>query len=733
MSGSFLRELQRRNVFRVAAIYVVIAWLLMQIGDVMFPALRLPQWSTTLLIAFLLLGLPVALIFAWAFELTPDGVARSDDVPPGQSITASTGQKINYMIIGVLALAVVFLLAKIWLFGETAPVPASVVSDRSIAVLPFRNESASEENAEFFSGGLHDELLTLLSRLGDLRVISRTSVERLDPGLSVPEIGALLGVTTVLEGQVQRAGDRLRINVQLIDTAREGHLWANTYDSELTAENVFQVQTDIARTIADALHAELSPEDEQLLNKVGTENLQALEKYLLGVQIAKRHTFTALEEGASYLVEATKLDPGFAQAWAELSMIYSGQFATGAISLDDYADKARGAVDRALALDATMPAAHAALGTLELWTGNLEAAEAAYREALRLDPDDSRSRDQYAFYLRMTEQTDAAVKVIERALVTDPLSTELWFQLGKAEMYAGRFGRSLDASKRILEIDPSNIYGYNNSLQVYLWTGRFDLAFTWFVKSLAIDPGDYENWAHAAILLEYLGDSAAADRYLSRAEALGPEEPVVLKCRVLLLTGRGDVESAVEISRAVIDAGLNDRWASDQVFYRMLRDNAFESGDLDEVMVLYRARWPELFLEAAEIDVNNWYIAPDVALLLQRSGQQRESSLLVDSAIEWYEKTVPAGVYRYPNGIVKPELLAVGGQPETAIGELRKAIDSGWRLQWRFYLLGRNLDSISEDPRYLEIVNEVEADMARQGEALRNTPYLGEYDLRDQP
>ncbi len=223
MSVSFIQELKRRNVFRVAAIYIVVSWLLMQIGDVMFPALLLPAWTTTMLVAFLLLGAPVALIFAWAYEVTPDGVVLTANVSKDESITADTGQKINYMIIGVLALAVVFLLAKNWMTDDEAPIQPTSVLDKSIAVLPFKNQSASAENAEFFAAGMHDELLTLLSRLGDLRVISRTSVERLDPDLNIPEIGTLLGVATVLEGQVQRAGDQLRINVQLIDTAETSH------------------------------------------------------------------------------------------------------------------------------------------------------------------------------------------------------------------------------------------------------------------------------------------------------------------------------------------------------------------------------------------------------------------------------------------------------------------------------------------------------------------------------
>ena len=241
MARSFVQELKRRNVFRVAAIYLLVSWLLMQIGDVMFPALRLPEWTTTMLVAFLLLGFPIALILSWAYEATPEGIKRTSDVVPDDSITDLTGQKINYIIIGVLAVAVVFLGAREFLRDDALPQTEATVQDKSIAVLPFANRSAAEENAEFFAAGVHDELLTLLSKIGGIKVISRTSVENLKDGLSIPEIGTLLGVATVLEGQVQRAGNTLRINVQLINAAQEDHLWATTYDRELSAGNVFEV------------------------------------------------------------------------------------------------------------------------------------------------------------------------------------------------------------------------------------------------------------------------------------------------------------------------------------------------------------------------------------------------------------------------------------------------------------------------------------------------------------
>jgi TolB-like protein/Tfp pilus assembly protein PilF len=730
MPGSFFAEMKRRNVFRVAAIYIVVGWVLMQIGDIMFPALRLPEWSTTLLVAFLILGLPVALILAWAFELTPDGVVRTADVPVQESITTMTGQKINYMIIAALALAVVVLLARDLLGPNEVPEPDLRVTDRSIAVLPFKNRSASEENAEFFSGGLHDELLTLLSRVGDLKVISRTSVEQIDPALSIPEIGTLLGVATVLEGQVQRAGNRLRINVQLIDAANEDHLWANIYDSELTAENVFEVQGDIARTIATALQAELSPEDEQVLDAVGTEDFEALEDYLRGVQIAKRSTFDALEEGAAYLVKATRRDPGFAQAWAQLALVYGDQAATGAITLDDYSSMAGEAVERALGLDPTLPTAYAALGTLRVWTGDWSAAEAPFEKALQLDPDNSMVRQQYALYLRSTGQPDAAIDVLQPALRTDPLSTELWFQLGKAQMFAGRPEETLQTAERIFELEPSSIRGIASNSQALLSMGRYAEAIEWMIKALESDPSDYESWAWAALIFDDVMQPEVADSYLRRAESLGPTEPMVLRAKAQLLLQHGDVAAAADVSQKAIDAGLDNRWDSAQVFHRILRDRAL-GGDVSEVLALYRDEWPGLFADPPAVDPNNWNIAADVLLALQQAGLEADAATLTTAALDWYAGHLPEIAFGVTYGISRPELYAVAGMREEALEDLRRAVDSGWRLNWEFFLLGPNFSSLRDEPRYQALVEEVRQDMAAQAEAVRTMPPMGEYDLRD--
>jgi len=735
MSGSLVQELKRRNVFRVAAIYIVVSWLLIQIGDVIFPALRLPDWATTMLVAFLLLGLPVAIIFAWAFELTPDGVVRTTDVPEEQSITQVTGQKINYMIIGVLAVAVIFLLVKDIFLADDVP-PAQTVAtasiDHSIAVLPFKNQSASTENAEFFAGGLHDELLTLLSRLGDLKVISRTTVERLDPELSIPEIGTLLDVATVLEGQVQRAGDRLRINVQLINTRDEGHLWANIYDSELTAENIFDVQSDIALKISDALQAELSPVEEQMLEAVPTTSTAALEKYLLGVQLAKRATYDSLDSAATYLTEATQLDPSYVDAWVALAAAYSGLSQTGAISADDYVRVLEPAVRTALSLDPRNGPAYAQQALLQKVVGNMEGAEASFRQATTLDPNNSDTVAEYAFFLRDSLRAEEAIPLVEKALENDPLSTELLFQLGRAEMHAGRPERYIEVAARIREIDPAVVYGYTAPMQAYFWLGQYDQALKWFIKALEMDTQDYENWAHAGLGMQELGFPDAADRYLQRASELGPGKPTVLKCQAMVELARGNTDDAVAIARQALADNLDDRWGSDRTFLRIARDASLEDGNVSDVLEIYRERAPRVFEPDPVIAYRSIGYALDAVLLLQHAGEVEQARRISEAGLATFDQLNPKRIRGFDFGVEDVEFLALSGNTDSALDRLQDAFDGGWALGWQESVYGKNLESLRDKPQFRAIVAAFEARTAEQAANFEAMPYLGEFDLRDQ-
>lgn len=270
-------ELKQRNVVRVAVAYAIVSWLILQLTDVLVPLLSLPEWVGGFVFLLLVIGFLLALLLSWAYELTPEGIKLEGAVDRSESSTPVAGRKLDFFIIAALSLALVFVVIDQYVLEESPPTAEVFENLRSIAVLPFDNRSAEQENAAFFADGIHDELLTRLAKIADLKVISRTSVmEYRDTTKNMRQIGAELGVGSILEGGVQRAGDRVRINVQLIDAQTDKHLWADTYERELNTTNIFSIQSEISIAIAKALRATLTPDEQERLVAVPTGSMQAL-------------------------------------------------------------------------------------------------------------------------------------------------------------------------------------------------------------------------------------------------------------------------------------------------------------------------------------------------------------------------------------------------------------------------------------------------------------------------
>ena len=330
-TNGFFAELRRRNVFRVAIAFIIVAWLLLQVVDILVPMLSLPEWVGRLFLLLLVIGFPIALLFAWAFELTPEGIKLEKNVDRTESITHNTGRRLDFAIIGVLVAALAVSLyvnfddappaESSMEVGRDVPFEAIATSSRpaSIAVLPFANRSADPDDA-FFVDGMHDDLLTQLAKISALKVISRTSVlQYRDTEKSMQTIGEELGVTTLLEGGVQRAGKRIRINVQLIDAETDGHLWAETYNRELTTENIFEIQEEMSLEIAKALHATLSPAEQERIADRPTNNMKAYEAYMIGRQRLATRNLDDVFESMKYFELAIEEDENFAHAYASLA------------------------------------------------------------------------------------------------------------------------------------------------------------------------------------------------------------------------------------------------------------------------------------------------------------------------------------------------------------------------------------------------------------------------------
>lgn len=438
--ASLLEELKRRNVFRVAVGYLVLAWVVLQIADLVAPALRLPEWTLSFVTFIGIIGFPFALFFAWAFELTPEGIKRSEDVDPQESITGETAGSLNRIIIGLLCVAVFILLADRFFglshrfTGEAVPqvaavpetreppgpeVDAELERPRSIAVLPFVNMSGDSEQ-EYFSDGISEELLNALAQIQELRVAARTSSFAFKgQNQDITQIGEQLKVETVLEGSVRKSGKRVRITAQLINVDDGYHLWSNTYDRDLT--DIFAVQDEISAAIVDALKVHLTGESTNAPTR--EVNIEAYNFLLQARHNQRQRTQPALETAATQYRRALEIDPDYAQAWAGLAIVtlLLEEGGYGDIPIPEARENGQGYLDRAFALAPDLWEAHAGQALLYMNEARWQDGLAAVERALAKNPSEG------FLYLWKSLQLDAlneyrlSTETIEKAYSIDPL------------------------------------------------------------------------------------------------------------------------------------------------------------------------------------------------------------------------------------------------------------------------------------------------------------------------
>src|SRR5438094_2560310 len=351
MSGDFFEELQRRKVYRVAAAYIIAAGFIIQMGSAIFPAWELPNWTFRLVVVLLLIGFPIALILAWDFDVTPEGIRAT------KGTAAETHLRRNVIILAVTGV-IVSVAAGFFLLPRASPPNI----DKSIAVLPFQNLSGDPDNA-YFANGIQDEILTRLSKISDLKVIARTSVQHYQSKPeNLPTIGKQLGVAYFLEGSVQKSADAVRVNVQLIKAANDSHLWADTFDRKLT--DIFAVETEIAKTVADTLQARLTGSEKRAIAAKPTENPEAHELYLKGRFFWNKRTNSDLKTAIQYFNQAIEKDPGYALAYAGLADAYAILTAYAAAPVSESLPRAELVAKKALELDDSLAEAHTSLGLL---------------------------------------------------------------------------------------------------------------------------------------------------------------------------------------------------------------------------------------------------------------------------------------------------------------------------------------------------------------------------------
>ena len=514
MSG-FFEEVQRRKVYRVAVAYVVAAGTIIQLASATFPAWELPTWSLRLVISLLLLGFPMALIFGWAFDVTPEGIQRTP-----RAVTARPGRTRRNVAILCVAGVAVSVVAGAYIL----PRASARKVDKSIAVLPFENLSTDKDNA-FFADGLQDDILTNLAKIGDLKVISRTSVMpyRGRPS-SLREIGRELGVSAILEGSVRKDGNRIRLNVQLIDTRTDEHIWAEDYDRDLT--DVFAIQTDLAEKVASELKAKLSPGEKAQIARKPTENGEAYLAYFQARNLYVPDDHGKLLQSEQLYERAVQLDPQFALAYASYSQLQSWIYR----SFDPQAarrDRARTLADRALQLQPDLPEAHLARG----------------------------------FVLYYADQNyDAALKEFEIAQRGLPNESEAYLALGAIQRRQGRWAESTANLEKAASLNPKATWPLQNLYFNYQMTRNFAAAERTLDRALALDPNSFGLWdLKASIAFAARGDIGPAEEAVRRAKQMPPEPSTAAKrgeLEVKLLSTQRKFDEALRVAEAFSDAEL---------------------------------------------------------------------------------------------------------------------------------------------------------------------------------
>jgi TolB-like protein/Tfp pilus assembly protein PilF len=519
---SLFAELKRRNVFRVGIAYVVGGWLLLQLTDVLLQLLDLPEVIGRVVVLLVTIGLPVALFFAWAFELTPEGIKKEKDVDRSQSITKVTSQKLNNAIIGLLVVALgYFALDKFLLDpkrdaaeiataieGSRDQVPepvASPVTEKSIAVLPFVNMSSDEEQ-EYFSDGLSEELLNLLAKVPELRVAARTSSFSFKgQSIEIPEIASRLKVDHVLEGSVRKSGNQIRITAQLIQADSGYHLWSETYDRQL--DNIFQIQDEIAIAVVEALKITLLGQ----APKASETDPEAYQLFLQGQYLGNSRSMETIPQVILLLKEALEIDPDYAPAWTELAFAYITASGYGLMPIEDAYLLVDEAIDKALEADPTYAGAYTARGASRIFNKfKFKAGIDDYKHAMQLDPGNAEVFFANGIGARVLGQLDKAIRLFDLALERDPLVPLTHVSQGGAYLYAGRLDESEAAYRRALLLSPDYTGGHYRLARVMLGKGDLDRA----LEEAEMDSQDVYGTTGRAMVYHALGRSEASQRAL---------------------------------------------------------------------------------------------------------------------------------------------------------------------------------------------------------------------------
>lgn len=715
--SNFIDELKRRNVIKVATAYAIAGWLMIQIFDTIAPQLGFPDWIAPLVTILVLIGFPMALIFAWAFELTPEGIQKSKEVDITASVTASTGKKLNGLIITILSMGVIFLLVERVFFAEAAFIEnqsgLADVQSASIAVLPFVNMSADVDN-EYFSDGLSEELLNGLAKLEDIQVAGRTSsfqFKGTNPDLR--DVGAQLGVQHILEGSVRKSGNRIRITAQLIQADNGFHLWSETYDRELTANDIFDIQEEITRKVITELKVKLLPQENIAISEQPTEDIEAYNAFLEATQVETSRRPEDIEAAIELYKQAVRIDPSFSLAYARLAYAYSILYDYGNAPFEETKELVRENIDQALLINSNEGKAYQALyAYFDEFESDFDKALDASKKAVELMPNDAMAHNSLANSFSSLGLQKEEHETRKQAYKLDPLNNVIADNYSNYLTDIEEFDNALKLLDQISERSPEFKGAYTRKSFILADPpyGQIGESFKLIYQAYKLDP---ENRA----LLFAVGDRAKEldffplSEYMTKElERLYPENITTLDRRFFLSLMSGDYKKAEEMALKIKENYGGER----TIFY--FRALNYVQGNYEQALAPIEEFETELMQNPPIINPSNEGWAATVVMLYRELGRNEEADILAKEYCEYLEnKEVGEGLRLNEKFNEFSCRLASNNTDETI--ELIEDLyfNENWKRRWPEALVFNTIPSdLKKSTEFQNIVARVYADLHEQ-------------------
>lgn len=717
ISGTF-GELRRRKIFRAVATYAVVAFIVLQLAEITFEPLHLPDWALTLVVILALLGFPVVLIVSWVFDFTPEGIQRTETA--GSPALKMTALAFMLAIVGALGYFLFMVYQPSVEGGAESAQPATFAAvppqpitapPNSVAVLPFADLSQNQDKS-YFSDGLTEELLNVLAQVDGLQVAARTSSFAFKgKNTDIKEIGRLLNVRTLLEGSVRQAGEQVRITAQLINVEDGFHIWSQTYDRRI--DDIFAVQDEISREIVKAMLGSLDGEDvDQMASLInpGTENVEAYQHYRTGRLFWHERTPESLNKALAQFERAIELDPEYAEAWTGLADTYLLLVGYGNLSMQESVRKAEPAIIRALTLNGELAEAHASLGLMRWNLGQYHAAESALRRAISINPDYSMAHMWLGGLLGDQGRLLEEFVVQEQALKIDPLHPVVNANMAGNLMKRGFYNRAVARLTQFLDVDPSSDAVRRSLADFSAAYGQIDQSLEWAQAAVDHDPASPANWMTLGFSLVNSGNFSGAQQVLDKLRELAPNNPNVSMLQANLLLMQQDYEGLSQFTDELISqveaAGVSGKESRGLYFFAGVSN--LLTGDYENSLQKIEIALGKLDeLDPTIMNIQGLSVLAGAYAGVGETENERKSLAFAQDLLG---RAREQGLDMPELTYVEACLYAQQGLQQEALATLQAAYNDGFRGYF-FMRQDRRLDSIADQEAFQNLLSRMKQDL----------------------